>query len=158
MAVGKLKRHESTGIDQMLAELIKAGGRTILPQIHKLINCIQNKEELPEMWKDSIILPIYKKVSTNCSNYTGITFLPTAYKILSNILLSKLITLGDVISGIIGVDFDAICQLLIIYFAFIKYLRRNWNTMKPTLREGPRLRITLVNFELDAQNSLFIYI
>ena len=48
MAIGKLKRHESPGIDQMPAELIKAGGITILSQIHKLINCIQNKEELPE--------------------------------------------------------------------------------------------------------------
>jgi len=48
MATGKLKRHESTGIDQMPAELIKAGGRTILSQINKLINLIQNKEELSE--------------------------------------------------------------------------------------------------------------
>jgi len=48
MATGKIKRHESTGIDQMPAELIKAGGRAILSQIHKLINHIQNKEELPE--------------------------------------------------------------------------------------------------------------
>ena len=48
MAIGKLKRHESTGIDRMPAELIKAGGRTIISQIHKLINYIQNKEELSE--------------------------------------------------------------------------------------------------------------
>jgi len=85
-------------------------------------------------------------------------FLSTAYKILSNILLSTLTALGDEISGIIGVDFDAACQLLIVYFAFIKCLRKNRNTMKLTLRKGPRLRITLVNFQLDAQNSLFIYI
>jgi len=32
--------------------------------------------------------------------------------------------------GIISVDFDATGQLLIIYSAFIKYLRRNGNTMK----------------------------
>jgi hypothetical protein len=30
MAIEKLKRHKSPGIDQILAELIKAGGRTIL--------------------------------------------------------------------------------------------------------------------------------
>ena len=32
--------------------------------------------------------------------------------------------------GILKVDFDTTCQLLIIYSAFMKYLRRNGNTVK----------------------------
>jgi len=32
--------------------------------------------------------------------------------------------------AIIGVDFDETGQLLIIYSAFVKYLRKNGNTMK----------------------------
>jgi hypothetical protein len=48
---------EQIGFDQIPTELIKAGGRTI----HKLIISIWNKEELPEEWKESIIVPIYKK-------------------------------------------------------------------------------------------------
>jgi hypothetical protein len=32
--------------------------------------------------------------------------------------------------GIISVDFDTTDQLLIIYSAFVKYLRKNWNTKK----------------------------
>jgi hypothetical protein len=43
------------------AELIKAGGRIIRCDIHKLIISIWNKEELPEGWKKSVIVPIYKK-------------------------------------------------------------------------------------------------
>jgi hypothetical protein len=43
------------------AELIKAGGSIIRPEIHKLIISIWNKEELPEEWKESVIVPIYKK-------------------------------------------------------------------------------------------------
>jgi hypothetical protein len=61
MAIEKLKRHKSPGIDQIRAELIKAGGRTIRSEIHKLINSVWNKEELPEQWKESIIVSIYKK-------------------------------------------------------------------------------------------------
>ena len=38
-------------------------------------------------------------------------------------------------------DFDATGQLLIIHFAFFKCLRKNGNTMKLILREGPRLRV-----------------
>jgi len=41
--------------------LIKAGGRTIRCAIRKLIISVWNKEELPEEWKESIIVPIYKK-------------------------------------------------------------------------------------------------
>jgi hypothetical protein len=48
MAIEKLKRPKSPGIDQIPAELITAGGRTIRSEIHKLINSIWNKEELPE--------------------------------------------------------------------------------------------------------------
>jgi len=57
----KLKSHKSPGIDQIPAELIKAGVRTIRCKIHKLIISIWNKEELPEKWKESVIVPIYKK-------------------------------------------------------------------------------------------------
>jgi len=88
MATEKLKRHDSPGIDQIPAELIKARGRTIHSEIHKLINSIWNKKKLPEEWKESITVPIYKKGdTTDCSNYRGISILSTTYKILSNILL-----------------------------------------------------------------------
>jgi len=46
LAIEKLGSHKSTGTDQITAELIKAGGRTIRNVIHKLIS-IWNKEELP---------------------------------------------------------------------------------------------------------------
>jgi hypothetical protein len=59
MAIENLKRHKSPGTDQIPAELIKAGGRKNCSEIHKLINSIWNKEELPEQLKESIIIPIY---------------------------------------------------------------------------------------------------
>jgi len=92
LAIDKLKSHKSPGIDQIPAELIKAGGRTICLQIHKLITSIWKNEKLPEEWKESIIVPIYKKGDkTDCNNYRGISLLPITYQILSNILLSRLI-------------------------------------------------------------------
>ena len=44
LAIDKLKCHKSPGIDQIPAELIKAGGRTICLEIHKLITSIWKKE------------------------------------------------------------------------------------------------------------------
>jgi hypothetical protein len=46
MAIEKLKRHKSPGIDQIPVELI-----TIHCDIHKLINYVWNKEEMTE-WKE----------------------------------------------------------------------------------------------------------
>ena len=91
LAIEKLKSHKSPGIHQIPAELIKEGGRTIRYQIHKLIVYIWNKEELPEEWKELIIVPIYKKGDkTDCNNYRSISLSSTTYKILSYILLSRL--------------------------------------------------------------------
>jgi hypothetical protein len=60
-------------------------------EIHKLINSIGNKEKLPGHWKESIIVGIHKMDDkTDYSNYCGISLLSTSYKILSNILLSRL--------------------------------------------------------------------
>ena len=49
---------------------------------------------------ESIIVPINKKGNkTDCCNYRGILLLPTMYKILSNILLSRLIPNAEEIIG-----------------------------------------------------------
>jgi len=66
----------------------------------EICTSIRKKEKLPEEWKESIIVPIHKKGNkTDCSNYRGISLLTTTYKILSNILLSRLIPYAKEIIG-----------------------------------------------------------
>jgi hypothetical protein len=103
IAIEKLHRYKSLGIDQMYtAEMIHAGGNTLCSEIHKLMNCIWNKEELPDEWKECTIVPIHKTGdNTDCSNYRRISLLSTTYKILFNILLSSL---TPYIEEIIGDD------------------------------------------------------
>jgi hypothetical protein len=57
-----LKRYKSPGINQSLSEIIQARGNTLHFEIHKLIYSIWNTKELPQQWKKSGILPVYKKV------------------------------------------------------------------------------------------------
>jgi hypothetical protein len=45
LAIAKLRKQKSPDIDQIPAEMIKARGRTIGYEIHKLINSTWNKEE-----------------------------------------------------------------------------------------------------------------
>jgi hypothetical protein len=61
IAIGKLKSCKSPGADQIPAELIKAGGETLCSEIHRLICSIWNKEELPQQWKESVIIPAHEK-------------------------------------------------------------------------------------------------
>jgi hypothetical protein len=100
MAIEKLKRNKSPATDQLPPELMKAGGRSIHSEIHNLTNSIWNKEELLEQWQESITVSIFKKSDKNdCSNYRDISLLSTAYKVLSNILLSRLTPYAEEIIG-----------------------------------------------------------
>jgi hypothetical protein len=96
MAIEKLKRYKSPAIDQTQAELIKAGGSKICSEIHKLINSIWNKEELPDQWKESIVVPVCKKGDkTDCSNYRGVSLLSATCKILSRLTRYAEEIIGD---------------------------------------------------------------
>jgi len=80
LAIEELKSHKLPGIDQIPSELIKAVGKTIHSEIHKLIISVWNKEELSEEWKESIIVSIYNKGDKiDCSNYRGICELRTKF-------------------------------------------------------------------------------
>jgi hypothetical protein len=63
IAIAKLKKYKSPGSDYIPAELIQAGGEMLLSVIHKLINSIWKNEELPDQWKEYIIVPIHKNVT-----------------------------------------------------------------------------------------------
>jgi hypothetical protein len=100
IAIGKLKSYKSPGTDQIPAELIKTGSETLCSEIHRPIYSIWNKEELPQQWKESIIIPIHKKDDkTDCNNYRGVSILSTAYKILSSILLARLTPYVSEVTG-----------------------------------------------------------
>jgi hypothetical protein len=61
ITIRKFKRYKSPETEKIPAELTKAQGETLCSEIHRLICCIWNKEELPQQWKESITVPIHKK-------------------------------------------------------------------------------------------------
>jgi hypothetical protein len=100
ITIAKLEKYKSPGSDEIPAELIQARGEILLSAIRNLINSVFNKDELPDQWKESIIILVHEKGDkTDCNNYRGISLLSTSYRILSNILLSRL---GPYIDEIIG--------------------------------------------------------
>jgi hypothetical protein len=99
--------------------------------IYKLITSVWNKEDLPDQWKESIIVQIHEKGDkTDCNNYGGKTLFSTSKKMLSNILLSRLSPYIDEITGGNQCGFRLNRSTVIRFSAFVMYRRRNWSTMR----------------------------
>jgi hypothetical protein len=82
--IAKLISYKSPGSCQIPTELIQAGGEKLRSKIHELINFTWSMEDLPDQWKESIIVPVHKKGDkTDCSNYRGISLLTISYKMLT---------------------------------------------------------------------------
>jgi hypothetical protein len=62
VAFEKLKRYKSPGTDQTPAEVIQAGSNAMNSEIHKLINYIWNKEDLPGQWKELILYLLIRRM------------------------------------------------------------------------------------------------
>jgi hypothetical protein len=84
IAIDKLKRCTYPGLDQILAELIQAGGDTLYSEIHNLINSIWNEQESLQQWKDSITVPIYRKGDKIGFSSYRISLVQTTCKLLFN--------------------------------------------------------------------------
>jgi hypothetical protein len=82
---------------------------------------------LPQQWKESIIVPIYKKDDkTDCNNYQGIYLLSTAYKILSNILLARLTPYVNKIIGDYQCGFRRNRFTMDQIFYILQMLEKKW--------------------------------
>jgi len=82
---------------------------------------------LPEEWKESIIVPIHKKRDKrDCNNYSGISLLPATYKILSNILLSRLTPYAKEIIGDHQCGFRRNRSTIDHIFCFRQILEKKW--------------------------------
>lgn len=98
--IDRMRNHKAPGEDGITNELLKHGGRSAKTEIHRLIDLIWKKEEMPNDWKTGLIAPIYKKGNKlECSNYRGVTLLNVAYKIFSSILLSRIAPYTEEILG-----------------------------------------------------------
>jgi hypothetical protein len=100
ITIRKLKRYKAQGSDHIPAELIQAGGGNTAFWDAQTFYADLEQRRIAHQWKESIVIPIHKRGDkTDCSNYRGISLLSASYKIVSNILLSRLIPYADEIVG-----------------------------------------------------------
>jgi len=107
--------------------LIRAVGNTSRSVIQKRINCIWNKEETHQQWKEPNTVLIYKEGDkSDCSNCTAISLLPTTYTVLSNVLVSTLIPHVDEITGDHQCGFRRKRSITVKIFCICQILEKNW--------------------------------
>jgi len=85
--VKKMKRHKTAGLSGMAAEMIQATGDIGTQWILDLCNGIVKEGSIPEDWKSSVVLPIYKGKGDPMEggSYRGIKLLEHAMKVVESI-------------------------------------------------------------------------
>jgi hypothetical protein len=90
MAIEKLKRYKSQGIDQIPVQLFQSGSKAVCSEVHKLADSVWNKKELCQQWKESVSVPLYQKGISKNDEQLSKHITAIADRQISNIRLSKL--------------------------------------------------------------------
>nr|XP_027215567.1 uncharacterized protein LOC113808362 [Penaeus vannamei] len=73
---------KSPGLDNIISEYIKSGGEPIISALHHLFNYTLTTGKIPQLFKEALIVVIYKKGSrVDYSNYRPISLLSHVYKL-----------------------------------------------------------------------------
>uniref|UniRef100_A0A8D9AY99 Craniofacial development protein 2 n=1 Tax=Cacopsylla melanoneura TaxID=428564 RepID=A0A8D9AY99_9HEMI len=91
-----IKNNKSAGLDNINAEMLKAGEITTTKMFQELLSKIWEEKKLPKDWKEALIVPIFKKGKKSiCDNYRGISLLSVAGKVISRIIYNRLTPLME---------------------------------------------------------------
>lgn len=95
-AIKSMSSEKAPGLDGLPAEVYKYSGQDIKVKLLDIIRECWRTENIPQEFKDALIVTIYKKGDRSiCGNYRGISLLCTAGKIFSKIILNRLKILAE---------------------------------------------------------------
>ena len=76
------KKGKSTGVDNIPAELVQAGGKDVITALATICNKIWQTEEWPTPWTQSLIITLPKKGNLqHCQNYRTISLISHPSKV-----------------------------------------------------------------------------
>ena len=91
IAVASLKKGKSAGVDNIPAELVQAGGETMINVLTQICNRIWRTGEWPTPWTQSLIITLPKKGNLQfCQNYRTISLISHSSKIMLKVILNRL--------------------------------------------------------------------
>ena len=89
--IRRMKYNKAAGSDNIIPELIKEGGETIVRALKILFNKCLVEREIPQDWNKSLTILLHKKGDKKkLKNYRPISLLPQAYKLLTKIIITRM--------------------------------------------------------------------
>jgi len=91
-ALKMIRRHKAPGLSGLVAEMIQTTGDIGTQRILDLYNGIVKEGCIPENWKSSVVLPIYKGKGypVECGSDRGIKFFEHAMKMVERIFEDRI--------------------------------------------------------------------
>ena len=88
----RMKNGKAVGPDDIPVEVWKCLGESALKFLTKLYNRTMESERMPEEWRDSVLIPIFKNKGDvqSCSNYRGIKLISHTMKLCERIVEKRL--------------------------------------------------------------------
>ena len=88
----RMKNGRAVGPDDIPVEVWKCLGESALKFLTKLYNRTMESERMPEEWRDSVLIPIFKNKGDvqSCSNYRGIKLIGHTMKLWERIIERRL--------------------------------------------------------------------
>ena len=88
----RMKNGKAVGPDDIPVEVWKCLGESALKFLTKLYNRTMESERMPEEWRDSVLIPIFKNKGDvqSCSNYRGIKLISHTMKLWERIVEKRL--------------------------------------------------------------------
>ena len=84
-AVQSLKKEKSAGVDNIPAELVQAGGESVITALKTICNKIWQTGEWPIWWTKSLAITLPKKGNLQqCQNYRTISLISHPSKVILN--------------------------------------------------------------------------
>ena len=91
LAIRKIKNKKSAGPDGIIGELIKYAGSLTVNFLLRFFNALFDRGLYPEIWSESVIIPLYKKGDVNnAENYRGISLCNVTSKLYSTVINNRL--------------------------------------------------------------------
>jgi hypothetical protein len=91
-AIKAMKLGKATGVSGVAVEHIVASGMVGIEVIMKIANRVLDGEGIPEDWRQSVLVPLYKGKGDvrDCGAYRGVKLLEHAMKVVERVLLRRL--------------------------------------------------------------------